>query len=111
MKVRDYLKDKILLMVMQAFCMLLLTAFLRATGYPLDSCWLILLVWAGIFSVWFWCEYFRRKRYFQHIENILEKADKRFLLGELMPDSYRLEDNLYRNYIRQSNKSVIEHLR
>lgn len=111
MKVRDYLKDKILLMVMQAFCMLLLTAFLCATGYPLDGCWLILLVWAGIFSAWFWWEYFRRKRYFQHIENILEKADKRFLLGELMPDSYRLEDNLYRNYIRQSNKSVIEHLR
>ncbi len=54
------------------------------------------------FSAWFWWEYFRRKRYFQHIENILEKADKRFLLGELMPDSYRLEDNLYRNYIRQS---------
>lgn len=28
-----------------------------------------------------------------------------------MPDSYRLEDKLYREYIRQSNKSVIEHLR
>lgn len=111
MNIMDYLKDKILIIVMQVFCMLLLTAFLCATGYPLDGCWLILLVWAGVFSAWFWCGYFSRKRYFQHIENILKKADKRFLLGELMPDSYRLEDKLYREYIRQSNKSVIEHLR
>lgn len=111
MNIMDYLKDKILIIVMQVFCMLLLTAFLCATGYPLDGCWLILLVWAGVFSAWFWCGYFSRKRYFQHIENILKKADKRFLLGELMSDSYRLEDKLYREYIRQSNKSVIEHLR
>lgn len=111
MRLVDYLKDKLLLVVFQIFCMILLTGFLYATGYPLASCWIILLIWAGIFAVWFVWEFSRRKRYFQQIEMILEKAEKRYLLGELMPDSYRLEDRLYREYIRRSNKSVIESIR
>lgn len=111
MKFTDYLKDKILLVVVQIFCMILLTGFLYATGYPLDSCWIILLVWIGIFAAWFVWEYCSRKQYFQQIEAILEKAEKRYLLGELMPNSYRLEDRLYREFIRRSNKSVIESLR
>ena len=38
MKFTDYLKDKILLVIVQIFCMLLLTGFLYATGYPLETC-------------------------------------------------------------------------
>ena len=57
MKFTDYLKDKILLVIVQIFCMLLLTGFLYATGYPLETCWVILLVWAGIFFAWFLWEY------------------------------------------------------
>lgn len=37
--------------------------------------------------------------------------DQRYLLGELMPESYRLEDRLYRDMIRRSNKSVIDRIR
>lgn len=111
MKFTDYLKDKILLVIVQSFSMILLTGFLYATGYPLESCWVILLVWAGIFVSWFLWEYYSRRRYFRQIEMILEKADKRYLLGELMPDSYKLEDCLYREFIRRSNKAVIESLR
>ena len=48
MKFTDYLKDKILLVIVQIFCMLLLTGFLYATGYPLETCRVILLVWAGM---------------------------------------------------------------
>ena len=39
------------------------------------------------------------------------KMDQRYLLGELMPASHRLEDQLYRDLIRISNKSVIERIR
>ncbi len=42
------------------------------------------------------------------MEAVLAQVDQRFLLGELMPYSDRLEDRLYRELIRQSNRSVIE---
>lgn len=38
----------------------------------------------------------------------MENLDQRYLLGELMPKSFRLEDELYRKMIQKSNQSVIE---
>ena len=37
--------------------------------------------------------------------------DQRYLLGELMPISHKLEDRIYREIIRLSNKAVIERIR
>ena len=85
-----------------------LAVFLCATGYPADACLLILVCWLVVLGVWTGSEYWRRKQYFTRMEAVLAQVDQRFLLGELMPYSDRLEDRLYRELIRQSNRSVIE---
>ena len=108
MNLLAFLKDKLLLLTLQAACMLALTAFLYVTGYPAVCGGIILLGWVLILTVWLLGEYVRRNRYFRQIEQILENADQKYLLGELMPESFRLEDRLYRDMIRRSNKSVIE---
>lgn len=111
MNFTDYLRDKLLLLMLHLSCMLLLAGFLHATNYPASCCCIILFSWFVIFTAWFLTEYFRRSRYFHHIKDILEQADQKYLLGELMPQSFRLEDNLYQDMIRRSNKSVIEKIR
>ena len=108
MNLLAFLKDKLLLLTLQAACMLALAAFLYVTGYPAVCGSIVLLAWLLILTVWLFVEYIRRKRYFRQIEQILENADQKYLLGELMPESFRLEDRLYRDMIRRSNKSVIE---
>lgn len=108
MNLLAFLKDKLLLLTLQAACMLALAAFLYVTGYPAVCGGIVLLGWVLILTVWLLGEYVRRKRYFGQIEQILENADQKYLLGELMPESFRLEDRLYRDIIRRSNKSVIE---
>ncbi|MDE6167989.1 MAG: sensor histidine kinase, partial [Acetatifactor sp.] len=70
-----------------------------------------LAVWLIILCCWIIVLYRSRKKYFHTAGQILEQVDQRYLLGELLPDSYRLEDRLYRDMIRRSNKSVIEQLR
>lgn len=111
MKMTEYLRDKILLLVLHAGCMLLLVGFLHATGYETGYGMLILLFWVLVLAVWLGYGYYNRKCYFQELETTLEKMDQRYLLGELMPVSHRLEDQLYREMIRISNKSVIERIR
>lgn len=110
MKFGDYIKDKGMLYLMHFTCMIFLTIFLCATNYSTDNCILILICWFLILAAWTWYDYFNRKKYFDQIDQILQKVDKRFLLGELMPDSARLEDRIYRELIRRSNKSVIERI-
>ncbi len=106
----DFLKDKLLLLTLQAACMLASAAFLYATGYPAASIGILLFCWFLILSAWLLGEYVRRRRYFRQLERILEDADQKYLLGELMPESFRLEDRLYRDMIRRSSKSVIERI-
>lgn len=111
MRATEYLKDRALLLLLHLICMCLLAVFLRLTGYPWDYCALILVCWAVFLSVWLAVQFFSRRDYFRKMEQILEHLDQRYLLGELMPESFRLEDGLYRTLIRKSNKSVIERIR
>ncbi len=111
MNFTDYLRDKLLLLMLHLSCMLMLAGFLYATDYPASCYCIILFSWVVIFTAWFLTEYFRRSRYFHQIKDILEQADQKYLLGELMPRSFRLEDNLYQDMIRRSSKSVIEKIR
>ena len=108
MNLVSFLKDKILLFCLHLSCMMALFLFLCATGYPKDAGLLILVCWFGILLSWSVYEYRKRKRYFTRMEAVLAQVDKRFLLGELMPSSEKLEDKLYREMIRSSNRSVIE---
>lgn len=107
----EYCKDRLLLLTLHASCMILLVGFLHVTNYPDANCCIIVCCWLLILSVWLGADYLRKKRYFSQMEEILERAEQKYLLGELMPWSPRLEDRLYQSMIRKSNKAVIEKIR
>lgn len=111
MSAAEYIKDKLLLLLLHIGCMSALVAFLSLTNYPPDYCAIILICWCFVLSVWLLAQFFMRRKYFRKLEMIMEKLDQRYLLGELMPQSFRLEDRLYHSMIRKSNKSVIERIR
>lgn len=111
MRFGAFIKDRCLVLILHVVCMGSLYLFLRWTGYGSDNVVIILAVWILILGVWMTVSYWNRKKFFDETERILEHMDKRYLLGELLPDSYRLEDRLYREMIRRSNKSVIERIR
>jgi len=108
MNIISFLKDKLLLFLLHFACMMALGIFLLATGYQRDACLLIFICWLLVLIVWIVYEYRKRKQYFSKMEAVLAQIDQRFLLGELMPFSDRLEDRIYREMIRKSNGSVIE---
>lgn len=111
MRFVDFMKDRVMVLLLQGFAMFLLSGFLYATGYPAAYGAVILLCWILLLIVYLGVEYYRRRRYFKQMEEVLEHVDQRYLLGELMPESFRMEDGIYRDMIRKSNKSVIERIR
>ena len=111
MRFSDYIKDKILICLLHFLCMILLMGFFYITGYNRNAAALILIFWWIILGIWSVTGYYRRKKYFDRAEHILENVDQRYLLGELLPSSPYLEDRIYRELIRRSNKSVIERIR
>lgn len=111
MKLMDFLRDKGLLLLLHLVCMCVTAGFLNVTGYGRANILLILIFWFAVAAGWLLITYLQRRKYFRETEQILENVDQRYLLGELLPDSFRLEDRLYRQMIRKSNKSVIERIR
>ena len=71
---------------------------------------IIIIFWTVIFTLYLTIDYVRRRNYFNNLNNVLEKLDRRYLIAEVMKSSYKLEDKIYRNIIRKSNKSVIERI-
>lgn len=110
MRLLDFLKDKFMLILLHVFCMCAAGIFLHITGYSSSDFILIEIFWAFIVCVWLLVTYIQRHHYFRRVEQTLDQLDQRYLLGEMLPDSYRLEDKLYREMIRKSNKSVIERI-
>ncbi len=106
----SYLKDKFFLLLLQVACMFLLGTFLYLTGYSFSNIFLILLVWSLILAFYLIINWAERQRYFIKAKTILDQLDQRYLLGELLPKSWHLEDRLYQEMIRKSNKSVIERI-
>ena len=110
MNLWSFIKDKGLLLLLHFSCMCIVMGFLRVTGYSAANCTLLLIFWILVLVIWLLVTYDRRKKFFREAEHILEKMDQRYLLGELLPQSFLLEDRLYREMILKSNKSVIERI-
>jgi len=106
----DYIKDKILVLIMNIFGMILLAGFLLATGYPGGNILLILVVWIFTLSVTSFINFYLRRSYFHKLFTVLDGLDKRYLIGEVMEVTHRLEDQIYREIICKSNKAVIERI-
>lgn len=111
MRLIDFVRDKGMLLLLHLVCMCVAAAFFRLTGYSMTNTILFLIVWVLLLAAWLAFTFIQRRRFFREARRILEKVDQRYLLGELLPDSYRLEDRLYREMIHRSNKSCIERIR
>lgn len=111
MKPTAFLADKCPLLLLHFICLSLLSAFLHITGCPAANIALICIFWFMILTAWLFLTFLRRRKYFKEAFHMLENMDKPYLLGEMLPDSFFLEDKLYREMLRRSNRSVIEKIR
>lgn len=111
MKLTDFLRDKGMLLLLHLVCACVATVFFRLTGYSGTNTVLFLIVWLLLLAVWLLITFLQRRKFFREAQQILDKVDQRYLLSELLPDSFRLEDRLYREMIHRSNKSCIERIR
>lgn len=108
MSMMEYVKDKAGVLILNMTGMLLLSFFLSVIGNSGTDILLIVIVWTAIIFVWMSFDYDARRRYFHKLMQLLEELDERYLISEVMEKPHRIEDQIYREVLRKSNKSVIE---
>lgn len=97
-----------MIILLNFFSMLLLTLFLLSVNNSKSTVLTVIVSWVFILFIYFIINYWSRNRYFRKLEKLLNELDKRYLIGEVKDKPYRLEDRIYMNILRKSNKSVIE---
>lgn len=97
-----------MIILLNFFSMFLLTLFLLSVNNSKSTVLTVIVSWVFILFIYFIINYWSRSRYFRKLEKLLNELDKRYLIGEVMDKPYRLEDRIYGNILRKSNKSIIE---
>lgn len=104
----EFLKDKTMILLLQLICMLAGGFYLSVCKMTSGQLLLFYIAWALLLCAFLAISWYQRSRYFQKLYKLLEGLDKPYLLSEVMPVSWRMEDRLYRDLLRRSNKSVID---
>lgn len=108
MKLLEYLKDRIMMLILQALLMIGSFVFLKICGLKRNQLFIIYMFWIVILVVYLLQEWVRRRQFFKEIFRTLEGMDKPYLISEVLPFSHKLEDHLYGEILRISNKSVVD---
>ncbi len=108
MTLGDYVKDKLQRLIFQAVLGLISLVYLKVCGLQKNQLLIFYTVWAVLLSAGLLSEWLRRKKYFDEIFRTMKELDKPYLISEVLPSSWRLEDRLYGEILKTSNKSVVD---
>ncbi|MCT4605922.1 MAG: sensor histidine kinase [Marinisporobacter sp.] len=110
MKLKDYFKERFIYLL------------INFIGFFILACMLLLLDIKGnvvfsIFILWFFplisymlIEFRKANKHYNHMEEVLESLDQKYLLAEIMEKPNHLEGKLFYEIVRICNKSMHEHV-
>lgn len=110
MKLTQYLKNKLPLLLLNLLCMLALSLFLSAIGNSPDTLILILAVWLSVLLISVAASFFHRRRQLELLLTLTEQLKERYLIAELMKLPERADDQVYYQILKMAEKSMLEQI-
>lgn len=95
-------------MLLNGAALLVLSVYLLMVGTSAAAVTLIAVSWILVLGICLFIRFYSLKKYFGEVMEVLDRLDQRYLIGEVMEPGNGLEDRLYWEILRRSNKSVIE---
>ena len=110
MNFKDFIKEKLLTIFLIIFSLITIEIFFMA--YQIGSFIKIYIPVIIIFSytIGILVEYFTKKRYYENIENILEKLEEKYLITEIIKTPSFIEGKILKEILEQADKSMYENV-
>ncbi len=110
MRLRDFLKDRIAFIAVQALCVGFVCFFMHVLGVGgytvLFVAALFLLADAGVLLLTFW----HRREFYQDMLSKLENLPQKYLLLEMIDEPSFLEGHILYQVLRQTDKAMNDHI-
>lgn len=110
MRFIDYIKDKLLTIILLFFGMITIEIFLMI--YPFGN-FLKLYIPVVIFGMYFIglsLDYFTKRKFYTTLSNTLNELDEKFLVAEIIKIPNFIEGKILKSSLEQIDKSMIEHV-
>ena len=110
MKLINYLKDKVVSIIIYLFMVILIYLILRV--FNLDISIILVIVFILLLNglLLILINYFRKRNYYNSILNMLDKLDKKYLVLETITEPTTYEEVIVNNILYDINKSMIENI-
>lgn len=110
MKFKDYLLNKITEILGTFFVLFLMLEFLYIIGNTFSVVFMIGVVIAILIMTKYLMDWYRKKKYFEIITERVKDLKEPWLIAELLPVSYTIEDEIYQELLRKVGSSAIEEI-
>ena len=110
MKFKDYFLNKITEKLGTYFVLFLMLEFLYIIGNTFSVVFMIGVVIAILIMTKYLMDWYRKKKYFEIITERVKDLKEPWLIAELLPVSYTIEDEIYQELLRKVGSSAIEEI-
>lgn len=110
MKFKDYFLNKITEILGTFFVLFLMLEFLYIIGNTFSVVFMIGVVIAILIMTKYLIDWYRKKKYFEIITERVKDLKEPWLIAELLPVSYTIEDEIYQELLRKVGSSAIEEI-
>ncbi len=110
MKLSDFIKDKLYLILSAALTFVTMFLFLQAVHCNKQVIITVaLLFWAFVF-IMLTVEYLRRRVFYQNAYTILNDLDQKYLLTEIVEEPQFIDGVIFYDVMQEINKDMLEHV-
>lgn len=110
MKFKDYFLNRITEILGTFFVLFLMLEFLYIIGNTFSVVFMIGVVIAILIITKYLMDWYRKKKYFKIITERVKDLKEPWLIAELLPVSYTIEDEIYQELLRKVGSSAIEEI-
>jgi len=106
MNMKRYLKDKYPYLLAAVFIIVVINVFLNAFDLPRHAVLFVTILVTALFTVWFFGEFVKRKRYYDNLLDVFEKLDAKYLISELMDEGSFADSEIFYDILKRANKAM-----
>ena len=111
MKLRDYLKDKIIIIILVILTYFIILSFMIGFKIVDEFRWCFTILYSLLFIIIFLYDFFRKYFYYKDILSKLELLDEKYLICEMISKPNFLDGEIFYQMLYEINKSMNENIR
>lgn len=108
MKFSQYIKDRVIPLVVNTVCMIALALFLLSVGLQFAEIVIFLVFWIIIVLAYWAFSYYQTNKRLNTLYELALNLDKKYLLSEIIGTPINAEEAVYFQILRMAHKSMLE---